>query len=79
MRHGSHAYSSGLIPNLLYSGITNSKQAWESVVQKSALAEQGMPNFGKKIDTQTAEAIRAFVISEANSDRGKDFYQSIEN
>jgi len=28
------------------------------------------------LDNDTAEAIRAYVISEANSDRTKDFYES---
>jgi mono/diheme cytochrome c family protein len=76
--HGAQAYSSGLIPNLRYSAITNSQQAWKNVVVDGALAEKGMPNFGKIIDDEDAEAIRAFVISEANSDRGKDFYQAIK-
>jgi quinohemoprotein ethanol dehydrogenase len=77
--HGSQAYSSGLIPNLRYSAITNSQQAWKSVVVEGALADEGMPNFGKIIDDETAEAIRAFVISEANSDRTQAFYQTVEN
>jgi quinohemoprotein ethanol dehydrogenase len=77
--HGSQAYSSGLIPNLRYSAITNSQQAWKSVVVEGALADEGMPNFGKIIDDETAEAIMAFVISEANSDRTQAFYQTVEN
>jgi quinohemoprotein ethanol dehydrogenase len=77
--HGAQAYSSGLIPNLRYSAITNSEEAWNSVVVSGALAEKGMPNFGKIINDETAEAIRAYVISEANSDRGQKFYQTIEN
>ncbi|MFT5923880.1 MAG: quinohemoprotein ethanol dehydrogenase [Paraglaciecola sp.] len=77
--HGFQAYSSGLIPNLRYSAITNSEQAWNSVVVGGGLAEQGMPNFGKIIDDDTAEAIRAYVISEANSERGPEFYQTVEN
>jgi quinohemoprotein ethanol dehydrogenase len=44
-----------------------------------ALAEQGMPNFSKVIDDETAEAIRAYVISEANNDRDQEFHQSTEN
>jgi quinohemoprotein ethanol dehydrogenase len=77
--HGFQAYSSGLIPNLRYSAITNSQQAWNSVVVRGGLAEQGMPNFGKIIDDDTAEAIRAYVISEANSGRNQEFYQTVEN
>ena len=77
--HGFQAYSSGLVPNLRYCAITNSEQAWNNVVVGGALAEQGMPNFGKIIDVQTAQAIRAYVIFEANSDRGQEFYQASDN
>ncbi|WP_299079796.1 PQQ-dependent dehydrogenase, methanol/ethanol family [uncultured Paraglaciecola sp.] len=66
--HGALAYSSGLIPNLRYSAITSSKQAWKAVVIEGALAQQGMPNFSKRFDAETAEAIRAYVISVANSE-----------
>jgi len=74
--HGDHAFSSGLVPNLRYSKITTSADAWRSVVLDGALAKQGMPNFGNALDSETAEAIRAYVISEANSDRGREFYES---
>jgi mono/diheme cytochrome c family protein len=77
--HGAQAYSSGLIPNLRYSAITHSEKAWNSVVVNGALAEKGMPNFGKIINDDTAEAIRAYVIFEANSERGQKFYQTVKN
>jgi len=67
--HGDQAFSSGLIPNLRYSKITTSADAWRSIVLEGALAKQGMPNFGRVLDIDTVEAIRAYVISEANSDR----------
>ena len=77
MCHGDQAYSSGLIPNLRYSPITKSKQAWQQVVREGALENKGMPNFGSVLDQQTVEAIRAYVISEANSDRDAEFYRSL--
>jgi quinohemoprotein ethanol dehydrogenase len=77
--HGAHAYSSGLIPNLRFSPITANKQAWHKVVAGGALAQQGMPNFGEVFDDETIEAVRAYVISEANSDRDEGFYQSMNN
>jgi quinohemoprotein ethanol dehydrogenase len=77
--HGAQAYSSGLIPNLRFSAITANKQAWHNVVARGALAQQGMPNFGEVFDDETIEAIRAYVILEANSDRDEAFYQSIDN
>lgn len=76
--HGDQAFSSGLIPNLRFSPITKNAEAWNSVVREGALAENGMPNFGKVLDRDTAEAIRAYVISEANSDRDENFYQTIK-
>ena len=76
--HGDQAFSSGLIPNLRYSAITTSREAWSNVVLKGSLASQGMPNFGNVLDKETAEAIRAYVIHEANSDRDKEFYDTAE-
>lgn len=76
--HGDQAFSSGLIPNLRYSAITKSAEAWQTVVREGAFAEKGMPDFGTILDAETAEAIRAFVISEANSVRTRSFYNSVE-
>ncbi len=72
--HGDQAYSSGLIPNLRFSPYTNSADAFKSVVLGGTLEDQGMPNYSGVFDEQTIEAIRAYVISEANSDRDFDFY-----
>lgn len=74
--HGDQAYSSGLIPNLRYSPITNSPEAWKNVILGGALSAQGMPNFGKVLSDEQIEAIRAYVISEANSFRNDEFYKS---
>ena len=46
-------------------------------VSKGMLAENGMPRFGDVYDADTIEGIRAYVINEANSDRGKEFYESM--
>lgn len=74
--HGDQAYSSGLVPNLRHSVITTNAQAWHNIVAGGAFAQQGMPNFGQVLDDKTIEAIRAYVIFEANSDRDAAFYQS---
>lgn len=76
--HGDQAFSSGLIPNLRFSAITTSADAWKTVVLGGALAARGMPNFGEILDEETAESIRAFVISEANSGRDEAFYKSFD-
>jgi len=75
--HGDQAYSSTLTPNLRFSAITTDAEAWKSVVLEGALIENGMPNFGGILDADTAEAIRHYVIAEANSDRDKQFYDSV--
>ena len=75
--HGDQAYSSGLIPQLRFSAITKDAEAWQEVLLEGLLAENGMPNFTGRTDAETVEAIRAYVISEANSDRGKEFYDEV--
>lgn len=76
--HGDQAFSSGLIPNLRFSAVTKSADAWQTIVRGGAFAEKGMPNFSTILDAATAEAIRAFVISEANSKRDEAFYKSVK-
>ncbi|NNE57613.1 MAG: PQQ-dependent dehydrogenase, methanol/ethanol family [Hellea sp.] len=76
--HGDHAFASGLTPNLRYSGVTADAETWQMVVREGLLAENGMPNFGKVYDAETAEAIRAYVIGEAHSGRDQEFYKTID-
>ncbi|MFQ3323934.1 MAG: quinohemoprotein ethanol dehydrogenase [Pseudomonadales bacterium] len=76
--HGDQAFSSGLIPNLRYSAITKNAEVWQTVVRGGIFAAKGMPNFGAVLDAQTAEAVRAFVISEANSVRDETFYNTVK-
>lgn len=75
--HGDQAQSSGLVPNLRYSPITANAEAWKNVVLGGALASRGMPNFEGVYTEQQIEALRAYVISEANSPRNEEFYQSV--
>jgi len=77
--HGDQAFSSSLTPNLRYSAVTANAQAWQAIVLDGALASQGMPKFKGNISAETAEAIRAYVISEANSGRDKAFYDTIDS
>ncbi len=75
--HGDQAYPSGLTPNLRLSAVTKNAELWQEVVADGMLAENGMPPFGTTYDAATLEAVRAFVISEANSDRDKTFYDAV--
>lgn len=76
--HGDQAFSSGLIPNLRYSAITNNAEAWKAIILGGALAKQGMPNFNGLLTAEQIEAVRAYVIAEANSERDEEFYNTVE-
>jgi quinohemoprotein ethanol dehydrogenase len=75
--HGEQAYSSGLTPNLRYSPALADAEIWRSIVREGARAELGMGNFGAILDEETSEAIRAYVISEANSGRDFAYYRRL--
>ena len=75
--HGDHAMTSGLVPSLRHSPLLGDAALWNSVVREGARASLGMGNFSAIIDAQTAEAIRAYVISEANSGRGAAYYETL--
>ncbi len=68
--HGLNAVSGLLIPDLRGSGFIHDEQAWRSVVLEGALAQRGMANFSFTLDEDDAEAIRAYVIQQAQ--RGRD-------
>jgi hypothetical protein len=50
---------------------------WKSIVREGAKSSLGMADFGEMIDDETSEAIRAYVIAEANSDRDAAYYARI--
>lgn len=75
--HGDRAMSSGLVPNLRYSPLLGDAELWDAVVRGGARASLGMGNFSAILDKETSEAIREYVISEANSGRGADYYENL--
>ena len=75
--HGDQAMSYGTIPSLRVSAVTRSADAWRAVLLDGALSGYGMPNFNGILDEDTVEAVRAYVIEQANSGRDKSFYESI--
>ena len=75
--HGAKAISSGLIPNLRYSAYLGDAEAWNEIVRNGALKARGMGAFGKHVDVETSEAIRAYVVEEANSGIAKEFYDEL--
>ncbi len=75
--HGDRAMSSGIVPNLRYSPLIGDAELWNAVVREGARAPLGMGNFAAILDEETSEAIRAYVISEANSGRGADYFEEL--
>jgi quinohemoprotein ethanol dehydrogenase len=64
--HGYNAISGGVIPDLRYSPLIGAAQAFDGVVLGGALKDQGMVSFAKVLKPEDTQAIRAYVISEAN-------------
>lgn len=64
--HGSAANSSGAVKDLKYiSRATH--DAWDKIVLEGIYASAGMPAFDHALDGRDAEAIRAYVVSEAEA------------
>ena len=66
--HGPLAISSGVLPDLRWSPIAASAEAWSDVVLEGKLAENGMVSFAEYLTPEDAEAIRAYVIRQARND-----------
>ena len=67
--HGEAVVSYGSVPNLRISSAIADKELWTAIVRDGALAENGMVGFGEHIDPELAEALRAYVVSEAKISR----------
>jgi len=73
--HGDHGVSYGSIPSLRQSPYLGVAAGWNSIVREGARTDRGMGNFSQFLDEETSEAIRAYIISEANSERDLQFYK----
>ena len=65
--HGPLAISSGVLPDLRWSGYTADENAWKAVVAEGVLAESGMVSFSELLTDADIEAIRAYVVSQAHN------------
>ena len=63
--HGADGLSRGMFPDLRYSGMLASAEAFKTVVIDGALTQNGMVSFAKAISAEDAEAVRAYVVSKA--------------
>ncbi len=64
--HGVAAISGGVLPDLRHSALAGDAAAWRNVVMEGALQEQGMVSFAPILSDDDVEAIRAFVVRQAN-------------
>jgi alcohol dehydrogenase (cytochrome c)/quinohemoprotein ethanol dehydrogenase len=61
------AVNFGILPDLRYSAALASRETWAAVVLGGVLKANGMASFSPVIDAEEAEAIRAYVIAQANA------------
>ena len=66
--HGrEQAANHGILPDLRYSKALESSDLFSAVVLGGVLKSNGMPSFAPVLDAEKAEAIRAYVIAQANA------------
>jgi quinohemoprotein ethanol dehydrogenase len=63
--HGSNGLSRGTFPDLRYSGALASADAFKAIVIDGVLTQNGMVSFARGISVADAEAVRAYVVSQA--------------
>jgi alcohol dehydrogenase (cytochrome c)/quinohemoprotein ethanol dehydrogenase len=64
--HGDGAVGGGVIPDLRWSPLNLSADAWRDVVIRGAKTSTGMVSFAPLLSEAEAETIRAYVIQRAN-------------
>jgi len=57
--------SSGVLPDLRWSAMTASEQAWDSVLRDGVLSERGMVSFADSLTKEDTDALRAYVVKQA--------------
>jgi alcohol dehydrogenase (cytochrome c)/quinohemoprotein ethanol dehydrogenase len=66
--HGrAGAANFGILPDLRYSAMLATSEAWASVVLGGQLAQNGMASFSSVISADDADAIRAYVVAQAHA------------
>jgi quinohemoprotein ethanol dehydrogenase len=64
--HGDVAVSGGVLPDLRYSSMLSSDQAFSSIVLGGLLRKQGMVSFASELTRDDVQEIRDYVIFRAN-------------
>jgi quinohemoprotein ethanol dehydrogenase len=65
--HSPFAIGSGVLPDLRWSYITANADIWKTVVIDGSLATNGMVSFAEYVTPREAEAIRAYVLTQAHA------------
>jgi quinohemoprotein ethanol dehydrogenase len=63
--HGVAVMSGGALPDLRHSAMTSTSEAFHSIVLEGALLDKGMASFAEVLSTDDAEAVRAYVVRQA--------------
>ena len=64
--HGAGAIGGGVLPDLRFSPMISSEDAFRGVVIDGALADRGMVSFAAMYSADDAEAIRAYLVNRAH-------------
>lgn len=64
-RFCGHCHNGGYLPNLRQSPMVLEPNAWKAVVHDGALKQNGMAGFSRFMSADDAEAIRAFLLTQA--------------
>lgn len=63
--HGAEVQSSGMFPDLRYSGAVQNADAFQAIVLKGALKQNGMVSFKAAVSPGDAEDLRAYIVGRA--------------
>jgi alcohol dehydrogenase (cytochrome c)/quinohemoprotein ethanol dehydrogenase len=64
--HGDAAIAAGVLPDLRWSPLLASADAWKKVVLEGTRQKNGMVSFAQVLTPELAEMVRAFVVERAN-------------
>ena len=64
--HGIGAISGGVLPDLRHSAMSATEAAFQSVVLDGVYLDKGMASFAEVLSPADAEAVRAYVVEQAN-------------
>jgi alcohol dehydrogenase (cytochrome c)/quinohemoprotein ethanol dehydrogenase len=67
MCHGQNAASRGMFPDLRYSATLHGAEAFNAIVRQGALSARGMISYADSLAETDTEAVRAYLIQQANA------------